>query len=340
MGLRFASALLGLALTAASAAAAEPPQVTLSGTRIVIDYVAGGPPVLATAYPVVEHDVGQGTRVLTFGPPVAAIPAFGLQPIAESFHSVVIFPDGTPVESLSIDAESGIDRGAHQPYEVDDVRSVTTTDLAELAATERVVEAGVGTTGVSFASEDLVRTTSLDGSFDESGSVSTLNTHSLHVGADFAASSHDETPGFSLRDVTTSPFSSDRPTSTIQVTVAFRGRTVGNVPIVTKSYTVRRWFPVQPRPTVAERVVTPNVPLPFGCYRAPAPPTAALLVHVRRMQIDPTGSTREIKRDTYYDASNAALCRVERSSTLTFDVTTGTQTGLHDERTVLARAAP
>jgi hypothetical protein len=122
----------------------------------------------------------------------------------------------------------------------------------------------------------------------------------------------------------------------VHVIVAFRGRTVGNVPIVTTSYTVRRWFPVQPRPTLAERAVTPNASLPPECGTL-APASHALFVHARRRQIDPTGSIRELVRDTYYDAGYAAVCRIETSSSTGYDAATGAQTSLHSERTVLAR---
>jgi len=236
---------------------------------------------------------------------------------------------------LSIDTETRIDRDAYQPDQVNDMRSVTTTGPGQVATTEHVVEA-VETNGATFASVDFVRTTNLDGSFDETGSVSEFNTHSLHVGADFAANSHDQTPGFSLRDVSTSTPSSDGPTAMVHVIVAFRGRTVGNVPIVTTSYTVRRWFPVQPRPTLAERAVTPNASLPPECGTL-APASHALFVHARRRQIDPTGSIRELVRDTYYDAGYAAVCRIETSSSTGYDAATGAQTSLHSERTVLAR---
>ena len=144
-------------------------------------------------------------------------------------------------------------------------------------------EAGAGANGVRFGGDDLVRTTSADGSFDERGFLSGADVHTLHVGADFAASLHVERPGANLRDVSTSPPSGNGPAATITATVSRRGRMP---PVVTETYTVPRWFPAQAAPTLAERVVTPNAPLPVECG-TPAPASGALFVHVSRRQIDP-----------------------------------------------------
>jgi|GEM_PF-3286382 len=337
MKLRFVFTLPALTLIAASAPPgvplAVPPSVTLSGTRTIVDRAGTGSPS-TTIYAAVENDSALGSRTLTFGQP-AVIPATGFQPVAQSIAAIVSFPYGTPVETSSIDAETRIDRGVHQQYRVDDIRVATITNEDQLAATEHVVEEGRGTNGTTFAHVDLVRTTNADGGFDERGSAASAEIHTLHVAGDFAATSHDQTPGFGLRDVTTSPPALDDPAATVNVTVRSQGRTIGNVPIVTKTYTVRRWFPSVAAPTVFTHVATPNAALPAECK--PSIPIASVHVRDYRRQIDPTGSIRESVRDVYFDDSYAALCRIATDSTVFFDVTTGSEVRSHNEHTAVAR---
>ncbi|MDB5042453.1 MAG: hypothetical protein JWN27_3179 [Candidatus Eremiobacteraeota bacterium] len=239
------AAVAALALVAASAlpaGAGAVRNVTLTGTRTVVVTGKVGPGPAAGTYTVRETDHGLEVRTMLYtllGP----TPAFGIEPFTETVRaSVRIDAAGIPTVLSSIDTTTGFDRGAGQPYPVDDVRIVTTRYGGPVAAIEHVVERGSGSNGVSFASVDVTRTTNADGSFDEEGSLSTWATHSAHVHPDFTASSHDHTPGFGLRDVLVGAPAGTRPDATIVVTVSTQGRTVGYVPIVVQTFTTPRWF--------------------------------------------------------------------------------------------------
>ncbi len=115
--------------------------------------------------------------------------------------------------TAATDTVSGVDLDAHQPYTVNEVTTVSAT-FDGLAAVEHVVDMGRATVGTTFAHVDFTRTTNADGSFRETGSVGANEMHALAVNADFSAALHDETPGFSLRDVTVAAPDGPGPTRT------------------------------------------------------------------------------------------------------------------------------
>jgi len=324
-----------LPASAASGAPAPAAVVTLTGTRTVTvsGTVRSGP--APGTYAVTETDAGLASRSLAFGPP-ASTPVSGIQPVTETVHSVVtLTQEDGPMVVSSADTVFGIDRGAHQEYTVNDVRTVTADyQGAGLGAVERVVERGNGTNGVGFAAVDVRRTTNPDGSFDETGSLSTFETHVLHVRADFSADAHDQTPGFGLRDVTTGPPSGLGPGATIPVTLSTQGRTIGPTPVETRTYTVPVWFPAQSLPTLVDHVVTPSARFAAECSAPPA--LIVLAVRDRRKQIDPTGTITDVVHEVFYTLGYAPLCRIDHTSISYVDVTTGLQTGALSDRTVVS----
>lgn len=341
------AAVAALAFVAVSATvpASSPPMaraaavrnVTLTGTRTVVVTGKAGPGPAAGRYAVHETDHGLEVRSILYIL-VGATPVSGIEPFTETVHaSVGLDAAGVPTVASTIDTTTGFDRGAGQPYPVDDVRIVTTTYGGPVAAIEHVVERGSGSNGVSFASVDFTRTTNADGSFDEEGSLSTWETHSAHVHPDFAASSHDQTPGFGLRDLLVGAPAGTGAGATIVVTVSTQGRTVGYAPVVVQTYTTPRWFSVDTPPTVASRVATRNAPTNSDCGFPPGT-TSALEVRSERKQIDPTGTTTDVVQDVYYDASDAPLCRIEQSTVTYINVTTGTAAATRSDRTVVTTA--
>jgi hypothetical protein len=339
-----AAAALELVGAAATVTASSPPparavrNVTLTGTRTVVvtGKVRYGP--AAGTYAVRETDRGLEVRSILYVL-AGATPASGIEPFTETVHaSVGLDAAGVPTVASTIDTTTGFDRGAGQPYPVDDVRIVTTTYRGPVAAIEHVVENGTGSNGTGFASVDFTRTTNADGSFDEEGSLSTFETHSVHVRPDFTASSHDHTPGFGLRDVLVAAPAGMEAGATIAVTVSMQGRTVGYAPVVVQTYTTLRWFSVDTPPTVASRVATRNAATNPDCGFPPGT-TSALEVRGERRQIDPTGTTTDVVQDVFYDASVAPLCRIEQSTVTYMDVTTGTATATRSDRTVVTTSA-
>jgi hypothetical protein len=343
---RFACFALGLAFaggsgtpdqTAASAAPSAQRPVTLTGTRTVV--TSGRPRKTAAAgtYRVTETDTAPGVRLLVFdvtGP----VPNEGIQPVSESVHSAITFPYGTPVESATTDTVTGIDRGAHQVYAVNDVRTVTSTNIGEVAGIEHIVEYDLGTNGVVIDSMDFTRTTYGSSAFDEAGSIATAETHTLRVRSDFSAVSHDQIPGFYLIDKTVGiPTLSEGDRLTVSVTTASQGRTIGNVPIVTKTVVAPLWFTMQAMPTMADHRATPNVPVARECGFADSQ-WAKVEVRDVRNQIDPTGSARNTVHDVFYDANGTVLCRIARIAVAYADVTTGERTGEATDVTVVSRA--
>lgn len=172
-------------------AAAGPRSVTLTGTRTVVVTGTLWSGVAAGTYAVQEIDSGREVRAISYAAP-ATMPTMGIQPIGETIRAEFgRDPAGAPVVVNASDTLTGIDRGAHQAFSVDDVRTETIVYRGSVAAEERIVETGRGAIGASFASIDLTRVTNADGSFDEDGSISVNEQHILHVRGDFSASSHD-----------------------------------------------------------------------------------------------------------------------------------------------------
>ena len=320
---------------ASPSAAAEPHVVRLVGSRTIAET---GRPLRGPApgsYPVTETDSAGGVRWLVYGAP-AVLPDHGIQLVTESITSSISSPYGTPVESPSTDTTTGIDRGAHQVYTVNDVRTVTTTVFGTVGRVEHFVEDDRGTNGVTMYSADFTRTTGEDGTFEESGSIATAEQHSLRVRLDFSATSHDQIPGFSLIDRTLSAPVSGTGAPTISVTTASQGRTIGNVPIITRTVIAPLWFPLQNAPTIVDHTVTSNGPLPRQCGTA-ASKKANVAVREHRRQIDPTRTITETAHDVYYDADQTAICRIDRVETTYGDVVTGEVIGTRVDVTVLAR---
>ena len=315
--------------------AAETHVVRLVGSRTIAET---GHPLRGPApgtYPVTETDAAGGVRWLVYGAP-AVLPDHGIQLLTESITSSISSPYGTPVESPSTDTTTGIDRGANQVYTVNDVRTVTTTILDGVARIEHFVEDDRGTNGVTMDSADFTRTTGVDGTFEESGSIATAEQHSLRVRLDFSATSHDQIPGFYLIDRTLSVLVSGAGAPTISVTTASQGRTIGNVPIITRTVVAPLWFPLQNAPTIADRMVTSNGALPRQCGTAESR-RAKVAVREHRRQIDPTRTITETAHDVYYDADQTAICRIDRVETTYGDVVSGKVTGTRVDVTVLAR---
>ena len=339
----FAAIVVACTAVPGGAGSAEPSLrlVQLTGTRTVT--VDGRPPhgIAAGTFAVSESDTGPGIRRIAFGAPRTP-PDDGVQPSVETVDAALRFAatPGVARDPITVsvaDTVRGLDAGAHQQFAVNEVWAVTTTSHG-LAAVERVADHGNGTNGTTFADADFTRTTNADGSFHEDGSLGANETHALRVGADFGATSSDRTPGFSLREVTTSAPDGDTPDARIAVTVRSQGRTIGPTPIDEASFVVRRWFPQQARPTRVDHAVRANAPLPSTCGFA-ATARAPLAVHDRRRQIDPTGEVRDAEHDAFYDAAMAPLCRRDRIVTEAYDPTTGARTGARTDETVVSRAA-
>src|SRR5665213_527990 len=285
-----------------SASAPSPAQrrVTLTGTRTVVTTGQPRKTPAAGTYRVTETDTTPGVRSLAFDM-IGPIPDAGIQPLTESVHSTITFPYGTPVESTTTDTVTGIDRGAHQAYMVNDVRTVTSTDIGQVGGIEHIVENDLGMNGVVIGSVDLTRTTYGNGAFDEAGSAATAEMHTLRVQSDFSAVSHDQIPGFYLIDESVGvPTLGEGGRLTVSVTIASQGRTIGNVPIVTKTFVAPLWFTMQAMPTIAEHVATRNVPIARECGFADSR-TAKVEVRDLRNQVDPTGSARNTVRRVFYD---------------------------------------
>jgi hypothetical protein len=298
--------------------------------------VSGRAPSVAAAagtYAVSETDRGIGARSLRYLARTPPAPA-GIEPVTATVEATVVSALDGPRAVSSVETATGIDRGAHQAYAVNDSASVTTTWSGPVAAVEHIVENGFGTNGVSFAHIDMTRTTHPDGSFDETGSVATMNTHDRHVGRDFAVRSHDQTPGFSLVDLLITAPSGSGSGQTVSVTRSRQGRTIGDAPITTETYTIPAWFASMAAPVTAERTWTPNAPVAPACrLRAGA---VGLRLHELRRRADPSTSLTETMRDTFYAPSLAAQCRIEQLSVTYYDVTTGSRIGSLVDRTVIS----
>ncbi len=313
----------------------------LTGTRTVL--IDGRPPhgLAAGTFAVSESDTGPGIRRIAYSAP--GTPADdGVQPFTEAVDATLRFGatrrTARDVVTVAVtDTMSGLDLGAHQAYAVHEVWAVTTTTSHGLAAVEHVTDHGIGTNGVTFADEDFTRTTNADGSFHEAGSIGANEMHAVRVGVDFGATSHDETPGFGLREVAVSAPDGNGAEARVSVTVRSQGRTIGPTPITETSFVVARWYPEQAVPTRVDHAVRANAPLAAAC-RFAGSARAAVAVHDRRRQIDPTGEVRDTEHDTFYDATMLPLCRRDRIVTEEYDPATGAHTGSRIDETVVRRA--
>jgi hypothetical protein len=194
------------------------------------------------------------------------------------------------------------------------------------ALTQRSVETAGTFVGAIGRSIQYNRTTNADGSFDETGTFSEVGAHAIHQHADGSATSHDQLPGFLLRDVAVSP-----PSATLTVTTQTQGRTVGSPPVVTNTYTTPVWYGPGPLAT-GSLTVTPHTPTPSDCgFGSPIDTTHLAL---RRMHVDvPTGTRVTDTDDAYVDSTGLLVCRDTTETTSTFDVTTGAATGTTTDTT-------
>lgn len=188
------------------------------------------------------------------------------------------------------------------------------------APAQRSIETAGTFVGAIGRSIQYSRTTNADGSFDETGTFSDVGAHAIHQHADGSATSHDQLPGFFLLDVAVSA-----PSATLTVTTQTQGRTVGNPPVVTNTYTTPVWYAPGPLAS-GSLTVTPHTPTPLDCgFGLPIDTTQLSL---RRMHVDVPTGTRVTDTDAaYVDSTGLMMCRDTTETTTTFDVTTGAATG-------------
>jgi hypothetical protein len=277
-------------------------------------------------------------------------PAFGVLPQTETRDDFVApAPGGFAVLSTAITAVGrNIDDESHVPpgtqFTITTTLNVTyaagavvvpatpsaTTLPFPLGGTSALTQHSVETAGTFVGAVGLDirynRTTNADGSFDESGTFSSVGAHAIHQHADGSATSHDQLPGFLLRDVAVSA-----PSGTLSVTTQTQGRTVGNPPVVTSTYTTPVWYAPGPLAS-GSLTVTPHVPAPSDCGLTL--PTDTTRVALRRMHVDvPTGTRIADADDAYVDSTGLLVCRDTTETTSTFDVTTGAATGTTTDMT-------
>jgi hypothetical protein len=187
---------------------------------------------------------------------------------------------------------------------------------------------GTTTNGTNF-----VRSTNPDGSFDEPGQLTGFaGQHAMHQNADGSATSHDQIPGFSLRDVAIGAPSGTGTTPSLAVTVQTQGRTVGNPPIVTTTYTTPVWY--APGALAAATLYdSMTTSLPAGCGTASV---AVRRLNLSRTHVDVASGTRVVINDeNYVTTSGLTLCRNTSVVTSTFDITTGVLTSMTDDQATL-----
>ena len=338
------------------------PARSYSGTRTIV--VTGTPlpgwPGTAT-YTVAgtEQDVTPGSgapsgaalerhtsRTFTGAPPAAGIFLQSEQRVdyvAFSSSGIVLLSTSDAVTGRDLDAERST-----PSTQFTDTNAAATTYAANaliapavpvstalpfpLGATLHLTDQSIGTSGVALGATsrkiDYTRVTNGDGSFDETGRFSDVGDHAIHQHADGSATSHDQLPGFFLRDVTVSAPSG----STLAVTTQTQGRTVGNPPIVTSSYSTPVWYAPGALAS-ATLFVTPNSSLSECGLSSPQ---RALALNLARTHVDVTSGVRFVENDTaYVDASGLIVCRDTSDVIGVSDVTTGASTGVLDDRTIV-----
>jgi hypothetical protein len=193
-----------------------------------------------------------------------------------------------------------------------------------LASTMHLTDHDVAPAGATARDLDYTRTTNADGSFDETGTDQGIAMHAMHQPADGSSSSHDQLPGFFLRDVTVSARGASQ---TLSVTTATQGRTVGNPPVVTTTYSTPVWY--APYALASATAAEDGGPLVFppSCGQPSTARASALLV-IHRTHVDvAAGLVVQDDDETYTDATNTAVCRSFTENAFVYDVTTGAQTG-------------
>lgn len=203
-----------------------------------------------------------------------------------------------------------------------------------LGSTTHIKELSAGTAGVgvsTFKNADYTRTTSADGSFAESGSLGTGETHAVSQNPDGSATSHDWVPGFYLRDVAVTA-----PAGRLAVTTRTQGRDIGDVPIVTSTYTTPVWYAPG---TVATATLSDWIAAtPSECGSTSVPTRRLSLA---RSHVDVTSGTQFAESDDYYvDAAGATLCHVTTDDTNVYDVTTGALVGSTTDTTSVHFTGP
>jgi hypothetical protein len=206
-----------------------------------------------------------------------------------------------------------------------------------LGATAHLTSGSVETAGPFIGATangtDFTRTTNPDGSFDEPGQLSGFaGQHAMHQNADGSATSHDQIPGFSLRDVAISAPSGTGATASLLATLQTQGRTVGNPPIVTTTYTTPVWYApgALAGATLYDSTTTS---LPAGCGTASV---AVRRLNLSRTHVDVASGTRVVINDeNYVTTSGLTLCRNTSVVTSTFDITTGVLTSMTDDQATL-----
>ena len=213
-----------------------------------------------------------------------------------------------------------------------------------LGATMRRTELDAGTPGSpggfgTYAESDVRRTTSADGSFDETGSISIANWHRMRQFADGSASANDNTPGFSLLDVTVAAPEGTGPSAHVAVTVKRQGRTIGPTPIDTNDYVVPLWYAATWPAPLATATLVVEAPRPPDARCALAR-TPLVPVVVERREVDVAGRIVEEREERDLDRSRRMLCHLTSTTTRRYDVTSGSVTGAIIDSTVVHVQGP
>jgi hypothetical protein len=334
-----------------------------TGTRVVT--VTGKPPTLspgAASYTAtaVETDLAPGN-----GAPAGttidqhllvaysgSVPSTGTQAQSETLDRYLAAGSaGVSLVGLS-DVNVALDPDANLPgAQMTDTRAVTTTFASPapivpaaigtapsfpLAARLHLVERNVDTTGPSAGGEnysaDYTRAIAADGTFDETGTNDVGASHAKHQNADGSATSHDQWPGFSLRDVSISAPSPGASGLQLAVTLQTQGRDLGNPPIVSSTYTTPVWY--APGALASATLYDSVGTLPAACGLST--PATARRLNLAQTAVDVAAGTRVVINDqNYVDANGITVCRAVSTITSVVDVTTGALTAMVDDELTL-----
>jgi hypothetical protein len=205
-----------------------------------------------------------------------------------------------------------------------------------LAFTAHLTEKSIsssGVVGITSKDTDSTRVATADGAFDETGRLNLAGVHAIHQLADGSGTSHDQVPGFSLYDVAVSAPQQTGGPATLAVTTQSQGRTVGNPPVVTASYTTPVWY--SPGPTAGATISgTPNSHPPAACGSVASQTT--FRVSVAQGRVDVTSGLQFVENDeNYVDVAGNTLCRVTTDVYTRSDITTGAFLGQTTDTTAV-----
>jgi hypothetical protein len=303
------------------APASAAPAGTTVDRQMQITYAGGAPPA------------GMRLQTQTLDRYAASAPA-GLTLLAEGDTTVALDQDAATVPGTQFtDTRTLVTTYPGAPAIVP---AAAGTVPFPFAASAHLVERSVETTGPILGATgrdvDSTRTTAGDGGFDETGRFSVVGAHAKHQHADGSATSHDQLPGFSLRDVAVSAPSAGANGMQLAVTLQTQGRTVGNPPIASSTFTTPVWY--APAPLASATLYDTIGSLSPFCGASST--ATARRLNLARGTVDVTGGTLAVTNDeNYVDANGVTICRVVWTVTTFSDVTTGAFVAQIDDRLAL-----